>query len=723
MIAAYRVARFLAGQRSSLGTWRRIVVNVSGCLLIVATGLVISLASAADCRQGVAHDRWPVPAARGEGQVRVLEFGPVVKGRQFPIYWIEPLSDDAPLPPGLERYPEPGTVALSPALHNDLGPDVTSTFGLQPAADGVGPMLIDASGLTSPREYIAYARPAEDHDLNTHRTVEIAGFGAESRLTPVGAGYEPDSPLSILVGGLALIVVPASYLLWVAVGSGSQMRDERLSTLFEIGASRRTRHAIIFVEAVLQAVVGVAAGVAAWEFGLSRLGGIPAAGLAFFEGDLQVPWTWTVATAAGTLAATGILAVAQSSLGRNRRTPPRRSLTRRLGLRTMLPIRVLLVLAVVGFVGLARSSAYPRSSQYWQLALVLAICSQPLVLPLYVETLGRWARTRTHPTTWLAGQRMVRSPVNLARPAFALAGLVLVMTVGTAAAAVAWSTQDSNPTSDPAQLVLGWVDPEVGDVDKLRAALPSSAVIAVGSDSAGTSRLWVSDCTDLLPVAQESTCDGAIPASVTERIREATRQTGVGGSIRVDANHQPGSTGPVSAVLILGPAGETGEDLYRQVLPVAHSLLGPSNLSGGRFLQLSENSKRAAGGVAVAGGVFLLGALILLGDRSLMLARENEVLDVLGVQPDDQRRVSFLEVALPGLVSTVAGGGLGLMFVWAGADLDTKPQTVYLWLPILLEVLFVGALTVVVAFWIAHIRPARAFNRGGDLAGDRRSGR
>ncbi len=705
-----RVAFLLAMQRSSLAAWRRATMTVCGFVLVAASGLVLSLWSAASIRQDIAHDRWPVVAAAGEAGTRMLDYGPVVGGRQFPLFWVEPLAADAPVPPGLRRLPEPGTIVLSPALNEALGPDVVGRFGLESASVDGRPELIDPTGLAGPDEFIAYARPPSGRTLEpAPRSVEVSAFGATRPMTPLGLGYGPDSPASVLLGGLALLSVPALYLVWVSVGSGAHSRDARLATLFEIGASRGTRRAIVFLEAVIQSIVGVVLGAGVWYGVLTRLPGIPVAGLPYFRGDLDVALPWIVGVATIALVVIGLLAVVQSSTGRvGARASGRRRIPRRLA--TVMRVGALCLVVVL--VALAQTRSYPESAQYWQLAVIIAVCTQPLTLPLYIDLLGRWVRRRDNATTWLAGRRMVHSPARLARPAFALAGLVLVGVIGISIAAVRSAASTASAASDPAVISLNWVDATVGDVGSLRRALPGAAVLSLVELPDGRAQLSVPSCADVLALLSESSCDGAIPDSIGERLNaQMARMIGFAPTVTVDPSVEVDGHAPVDDVIIMGSAAESGEELYVRVLPIANRVLGVTNLSGGRFLQFTEDARRAGAAAAFAAAIVFLSALVLLGDRSILLASENEALDVLGLAPKEQRRITFLEIALPALASIAAGGTVGTLFALTGQDLDTKPETLFLWIPIVSVIAVVVLLALSVAFCVARIQPSEPVRR------------
>lgn len=698
-----RVARFLAGQRTGLARWRRGTVTVAGLLLALAVGLAISLASAASLRQEVFRSRQPIVEPGPGPRLRMLEYGPVVEGRQLPIYWVDAAASDAPVPPGLDRLPAPGTVVVSPGLARLGGADLEAELGLPLAVADGEPVLIGASGLAGSEELLAYARPPEGRRIDSERTVDVRGFGRAAPSTPIGAGYEPDGPTGLALGAVALGVVPALYLLWVAVGAGVGPRDARLRILHDLGASRRALGLTAFLEGLLQAAPGVVIGSALWALVVARGAGVPRAGIGFFAGDLRVGWPWAIAVAVSGALVAGTMAAVQAT-GRWHPVPERSAPTRAvstIGRR----LRIGALVVVVGLLVASHLSRYPSSSQYWYLAFLVAVVAQPLALPVCVEAVGRRVARRPDPLWWLAGARLAHSPGRLSRPAFALVGLVFVGAVGTAAAAVVW-TGNAAPGADPPVVSLGWNDPRPDDVASLRRALPEATVLTVRTDPDGATTLIVPTCADLVALVAAPSCDRRALVRAEQRLDDVTAGGPIGGSLLVGPDASGPAGEPASEVVIVGPEGRTGRQLYADALPVAHRELGMANLNGGRFLQFSETSRRAGAGVAVAATVLLLSALVLMGDRSLLLAREDDALALVGASAADQRRVRYLQVAVPAVVATITGGLMAVAFVWVGAEVDTKPETVFLWLPILVEVGVVAALALALAVVVSRVRPA-----------------
>ncbi|MFI2264484.1 hypothetical protein [Streptomyces tubercidicus] len=123
------------------------------------------------------------------------------QGRQFTVVVIAPLTKDAPLPPGVARWPAPGEVFLSPALaEGPASEDFTHRYGTS-----VG--TVSAEGLASPGERLAYVRPTTAM-LSTARMEGITGYGGPG---PVFGDLRIVGPRSSM---MAVIGVLLGLRLW-----------------------------------------------------------------------------------------------------------------------------------------------------------------------------------------------------------------------------------------------------------------------------------------------------------------------------------------------------------------------------------------------------------------------------------------------------------------------------------------------------------------------------
>ncbi|MCC9710457.1 hypothetical protein E4N62_37585 [Streptomyces sp. MNU76] len=172
----------------------------------------------------------------------------------FQVVWLEPLRADAPLPPGLDRWPGPGEAVLSPALA-EAGAGTVERIGSR-YGKSVG--TIGAEGLQAPAELLAYARPvggADDLDAESFGAVGFGGAGAST------FGEDDNLPPSEqFYGALAgLVFLPVVLLVTVAARVGAVARDRRSRLLAVLGAGARARACFALGEASVPVLVGTLA--------------------------------------------------------------------------------------------------------------------------------------------------------------------------------------------------------------------------------------------------------------------------------------------------------------------------------------------------------------------------------------------------------------------------------------------------------------------------------
>ncbi|WP_409469644.1 hypothetical protein [Streptomyces sp. HC307] len=96
-----------------------------------------------------------------------------IDGMPYDVVFLEPLAEDAPLPPGLARWPVPGEVFLSEALREvGGGESIAARYGRYGGA-------IAPAGLEAPSERFAYVRPAA-RVLDKDEMQAVSGFGETS---------------------------------------------------------------------------------------------------------------------------------------------------------------------------------------------------------------------------------------------------------------------------------------------------------------------------------------------------------------------------------------------------------------------------------------------------------------------------------------------------------------------------------------------------------------
>lgn len=132
------------------------------------------------------------------------------------VVFLEPLNPSAHPPPGLNRWPAPGEVFLSPALADaGAAEHIEDRYGRFAG-------LIGEAGLVSDSERLAYARPALPPTGADRQTwLPITGFGSE---TVFGDGTGSTSAVFLLVL-CALLGIPALWLIATTVRFGRSRRE------------------------------------------------------------------------------------------------------------------------------------------------------------------------------------------------------------------------------------------------------------------------------------------------------------------------------------------------------------------------------------------------------------------------------------------------------------------------------------------------------------------
>ena len=110
-----------------------VVASIATMVALLAAGIVDN----AFAVQRVREARTPVLAQPASEVIAELVMrGPVWNDEQFPLLWVQPSTSDAPPPPGLRAWPEPGHVVVSPGLL--ARPEIIDAWGLELSAAGTG---------------------------------------------------------------------------------------------------------------------------------------------------------------------------------------------------------------------------------------------------------------------------------------------------------------------------------------------------------------------------------------------------------------------------------------------------------------------------------------------------------------------------------------------------------------------------------------------------------
>ncbi|MEO3754317.1 FtsX-like permease family protein [Streptomyces sp. B6B3] len=425
-------------------------------------------------------------------------------------------SSTATPPPGVDAFPAPGEMLVSPALGRLLDSEEGALLAERLDHEPVG--TIGDEGLVGPADLFYYA--GADH-------LELVPEGAVMRVDEFGrdwADEELNAPLLLLVSVICVaLLMPVAVFVATAVRLGGERRDRRLAALRLVGADAMTTRRIAAGEALVGALAGLLLGCLGFLPLRELLGGVTVSGSSVFPSDIA-PSGALVALillgVPGSAVAVTLFAlrgVAIEPLGVVRRAPSRR---RRLAWR-LLPV----LLGPAMLVPLAGSFTTGDDLALAQavVGMVLLLVGVTLLLPWMVERLV--GRLRGGPLSWqLAIRRLQLSGGPAAR---AVSGITVAVAGATAlymlfSGVRAEETQETGRDPDAYQVeVLGY---ELDRAEDQRFAGEIEAVpgvteafsLAVGwgeilREDAGTvgdpaTQVVVGDCATLSLLAEIGDC-------------------------------------------------------------------------------------------------------------------------------------------------------------------------------------------------------------------------
>jgi hypothetical protein len=520
-----------------------------------------------------------------------------------------------PAPPGLDRFPAPGQVSLSPALAR-LMKELPAERLAHRFPSGGGHGTIGAAGLAAPEELVAVigrtpedpaiTRAPEGGDFNTlDAHALIAGFAGTKPSTFTAF----DQPAALLGGGL--LVVPVVVLASAAGRLGAARREQRLAALRLAGATPRQILTMTGAESAAVGLSGACAGALAYVLLLPLLAHVPYGIGTWYTGQLWVGLPWLPATVAAVAVLTSVSAVttlrgvARSPLGVAQQATPRRT---RL-------IRLVLFGAIGLYVVVSAHGGKLTTGQ--ALALVTLVYSAfwmlgPWVVDMLGRVLGRFARG---PATLLAARRLSDDPRGAWRT---VSGLVL------------------------AGLVAGFFT--VGQVGFIGTGYPGQVAVRAADSS---------------------------PRELAARARESLAEAGVRSSVRTVSEDDFDG-------LLIGEAGIVarvrGGDAELDTAMTALSSLSPGNLPFTEQYANAENDAVTRGIGQMGLAVLCLGFLVAAASAGLTAAatvldrrRVYGLLRLAGTPLKVLDRARIRETALP---LVVLAGGTTATGIYAGTKLN-----------------------------------------------------
>ncbi|RJL22845.1 ABC transporter permease [Bailinhaonella thermotolerans] len=376
-------------------------VAVSTALLLFAVAVNLAFQGRSD------REAWRTPVRAAEGTATAVQavHQDFVRDRVIVVVDVARLSEGAPAPAGMRAFPKPGEVWMSPGLAElvkRLPPGQLGDRYGKPAG------ILGDDALVYPGELVAVAGHDRD-DPAMKATGRVIPNGSSVPPTPVRdfAGQESMNGMvyrSLAIIASVLMVVPLLVFGGAAARLTVARRDQRLAALRLVGATPAQVIAMTVAEAMLTALGGALAGLAAYAALSPLLSGIEIGGGPWFASDLWpgvLPTLGVIAAVpllVGVSAVVGLRRVVVSPLGvAKRETPP--------GMRALRLVGFVAALAVVPMLS--------RDTSAGIIAVVIgaAFLAINLIGPWVVGIIGRVAaRTARGPARLLAARRLVDDP-------------------------------------------------------------------------------------------------------------------------------------------------------------------------------------------------------------------------------------------------------------------------------------------------------------------------
>ncbi|WP_052371426.1 FtsX-like permease family protein [Amycolatopsis taiwanensis] len=337
----------------------------------------------------------------------------VYDGSEIKITYLEPLTSDAPVPPGLQGIPAPGDMVVSPALAARLSTDADLRARFSQRVAGT----IAPDGLAGPKDLRAYAGATGLRSSGSG--TGVSGFGGQANAAGLPA-------LVTFFGALAVLVLVIPLLVFVASASriAGAERERRLSALRLAGASARQVRRIGAAESLVGAATGGLLGLVAFLVARPFAAGVDLAGITVFPGDFVPAWPLVVAV----FVLLPVLTVGSAWLGMRRvvveplgvvrvaKTARRRGWWRLL----LVALGLLLLLSVKVFGTSGASEQLP----FVLVGSALLMIGVPTAVPWLTELAV--SRLRGGSSAWQLAIR--RLQLDSGTPSRVIAGIVVVLT-------------------------------------------------------------------------------------------------------------------------------------------------------------------------------------------------------------------------------------------------------------------------------------------------------
>ncbi|WP_060180488.1 FtsX-like permease family protein [Streptomyces sp. IMTB 1903] len=355
-------------------------VGLGVALLLISTAIPGALAARYERGDARSTTSTAQADAPGPDTLLITRINQTYRGKDIEGYALRAEGPRAPLPPGLERIPGAGEMAVSPAL----GELLKSSEGalLRERLDGPVSETIGDAGLVGPGELFFYlgSDSLAKNGPDDYRVGRVTAFGYDAQRD----GLDPVLMLMVVLTFVALLM-PVAVFIATAVRFGGERRDRRLAALRLVGADSRMVRRIAAGEALAGSLVGLVLGTGFFAVGRSLVGSVSLRQRSVFPADLDpAPWLAALVAVAVPAAAVAVTlfalrGVVIEPLGVVRTAKPSR---RRIWWRLLLPLVGIGLLLPMG----GRGNDHGRFNQ-WQVGggVVLLLVGITALLPWLLE--------------------------------------------------------------------------------------------------------------------------------------------------------------------------------------------------------------------------------------------------------------------------------------------------------------------------------------------------
>lgn len=415
--------RLLAGSggRGALTTaLSAFAIAVTTALMLLVLGVALGFEKRAD------REAWLSPRYAEDNATAIMAVSSdYVRGRPIVVVELAQLSDSAPAPPGLDHFPAPGEVWLSPELASMVSRLPGEELGRRFASEGSGTVIAGPIGdqalVHSDQLMAIIGRDRAHMEQSLVGMLWTEPF--VSQPTPI-AGFQGWDPVwrfgyrALSTFAAALVVVPLVVLGSSAGRLSTAYRDRRLAAMRLVGATPGQVMGVTMFESAVIGITGALAGLGIYAATLPLTSQVPASGGAWFVSDLWVGWPLALAA----LVVVPVIVVFSALLGFRRLIVSPLGVARKQRSNVATVWRLLLFLAlIVAFVVLApeirRANGVTFGMLFAMIFLGLSIAG-----PFVVRLLG-WAMVllARGPAGLLAGRRIVDDPYSVWRTVGSLA--------------------------------------------------------------------------------------------------------------------------------------------------------------------------------------------------------------------------------------------------------------------------------------------------------------